>query len=139
MTECQETSGFLFTHACGRPATHGCAQCQKRVCPQHCRPWQPGTYLCLSCVRTALNTPKPPTIIYIDDDPYFYRMHNYGHYTWHTYHHEGSPPTVPPHDPADFTEGDRAALSGGGGDFADPDDEDNPGGGGDFGGDMGAS
>jgi hypothetical protein len=108
------------------------------VCPQHCRPWRPGTYLCLTCVRAAFNTPTSSTIVFIDDDPYFYRSHYYGHYVWHTYHHEGLHSAAPRHDPADFTEGDRAALSGGG-DFADPEDQDNPDGGGDFGGDMGAS
>ena len=33
--ECQETTGFLFSHRCGSIAVRECSQCAKSICQEH--------------------------------------------------------------------------------------------------------
>src|SRR5689334_15916444 len=97
---CQETSGFLFSHVCGRPGVFSCARCGKRICPQHARPSPPEAFLCVSCARAQ----GAATDADADDegtDPYFYAD---------DYRRRSG--VTGQSDPLDFQEGDRAALGG---------------------------
>jgi hypothetical protein len=66
MIDCQERSGFLFAHACDRPAVYHCTHCAKAICLEHTRVGEAGP-MCIGCVATA--QPQADS----DDDPYFYR------------------------------------------------------------------
>lgn len=108
MNLCQEMSGFLFRHSCGRPAHMMCGRCAKPICAQHARPQPPESFLCVSC---AVTSPPPGDHDrsdsgggdWDDDDPHFYSR---------DYHQKsgGNPP-----DGMDFTDGDRASTGGEGG------------------------
>lgn len=106
---CQETAGFLFSHACGEMAAYECAECQKKVCQRHAID-SGGTLLCVTCMKKqrATNPSQSSSSSYDDYPPYFYGDHygyGYGYgrhrYGWHTTnrHH-------------DFTDSDEAAVSG---------------------------
>lgn len=62
---CEDRSGFLFAHACDRPATVSCEACGKHVCAFHLR-GEGGTPLCVTCARTRQDQPTDP------DDPHRY-------------------------------------------------------------------
>jgi hypothetical protein len=96
---CQETSGFLFAHVCGRPSVFGCSRCGKRICAQHARPTPPEAFLCVTCARTAGTTGGADVDDDDGDDPYFYAS---------SYRERSG--FAEPADPMDFQEGDRAAL-----------------------------
>jgi hypothetical protein len=108
MNLCQETSGFLFKHRCGRPSFMTCLTCRKPICAQHARAVKPEGFRCIACTTAAI----PPGGGYVfvstdsddwdDDDPYYYRRH-------HTDSGGGQP------DGMDFTDGDRSAVSDEGG------------------------
>jgi hypothetical protein len=97
---CQETSGFLFSHPCGRPASFTCVRCGKRICAQHMRPSPPEAFLCISCARTQ-DTDSGSTDH--DDenggDPYFYADD-----------YRSRSDFAETGDAMDFQEGDRSAL-----------------------------
>jgi hypothetical protein len=93
---CQETSGFLFAHVCGRPSVFSCQRCGKRICAQHARPSPPEAFLCITCARAGGVDDTDSDRDDDDDDPYFYAS-DYRQRSWTS-------------DPMDFQEGDRAAL-----------------------------
>jgi hypothetical protein len=115
MNPCQETSGFLFPHPCGRPGVLRCTRCGKFICMQHARPQAGEQFLCVTCARLAASTADTDTDSGgsggdwgDDDDPYFYSSR----------YRARAGGTEP--DPKDFTEGDQAALDEDeGGDFED--------------------
>jgi len=47
---CGDRSGFLFAHACDRPATGACAVCGRPICIEHTRMGSAGP-TCISCLR----------------------------------------------------------------------------------------
>jgi len=47
---CADRSGFLFAHACDRPATGTCAVCGHPICIEHTRLGSAGP-TCISCLR----------------------------------------------------------------------------------------
>ena len=49
---CADRSGFLFAHACDRPAIGACSVCGKAICVQHTRNTASGP-TCITCVRGA--------------------------------------------------------------------------------------
>jgi hypothetical protein len=106
--ECQETSGFLFSHRCGDLALDHCSQCRKPICAKYtARDLDPSRRLCTSCARQVLaENPEVFRTGWYRDDPYFY---SYYHYSGQYFPHTSSSP----HDPHDFTEGDEAVLGGG--------------------------
>jgi hypothetical protein len=80
---CEDRSGFLFAHACDRPATGACSHCGKQICIEHTR-FEGGTPLCVTCMATT--TPDDPNADPAqaqaraqpaEDDPYFYRSRHY--------------------------------------------------------------
>lgn len=122
---CNETSGFLFNHASGKPADTHCDLCDKPISNEHAHQDEQGRTLCTSCMRLALRrqadpggprTYAPMPMYY--HNPYFFAGYYYpgygyygpGHWGHHTYHgaahggHAG-------HDPHDFTAGDAESLS----------------------------
>ena len=98
MDNCQETSGFLFSHRCGRPGLFSCAQCHKRICPQHARPQPPEAFLCVTCAQGTSDAGWGSDDD-DDDDPYFYSSR-----------HRRRSGSSDQDDPMDFTEGDQAKL-----------------------------
>jgi len=96
---CQETSGFLFAHVCGRPSLFSCVRCGRRICAQHARPSPPEAFLCISCARGEGHDDRGADHDNGGDDPYFY-ADDYRRRSGFT---ESS-------DPLDFQEGDRAVL-----------------------------
>ncbi|MGL4551539.1 MAG: hypothetical protein ACRC33_10160 [Gemmataceae bacterium] len=106
MNLCQETSGFLFKHGCGRPSFLTCGLCHKPVCAQHARPAAPEGFRCIACALAGGPPPAEDTSAeWDDDDPYFYSGRHHAD--------SGGPP-----DGMDFTDGDRAST-GAGGDWED--------------------
>jgi hypothetical protein len=97
---CQETSGFLFAHLCGRPSVFSCARCAKRICVQHARPQPPEAFICVTCARTAGDRRSDSDTDIEDDrdDPYFYAED-----------YRSRAGFTDTSDPRDFQEGDRAA------------------------------
>ena len=95
---CQETSGFLFEHPCGRPSVASCARCARRICLQHARP-RPQAFICVTCAAAAND--RSDNVGDIDDegDPYFYAAD-----------YRSRAGFTQTSDPLDFQEGDRAAL-----------------------------
>lgn len=47
---CADRSGFLFAHACDRPALGACSTCGKSICVEHMRTTASGP-TCISCMR----------------------------------------------------------------------------------------
>ena len=47
---CADRSGFLFAHACDRPAAGTCSVCHKPICTEHTRMGSQGV-TCVSCLR----------------------------------------------------------------------------------------
>ena len=47
---CADRSGFLFAHACDRPAAGSCSVCHKPICTEHTRMGSQGV-TCVSCLR----------------------------------------------------------------------------------------
>jgi hypothetical protein len=111
MNPCQETSGFLFPHPCGRPGVLRCVKCGKFICMEHARPQEMEQFLCVTCSRLADDEGDSGGAAWDrdddEDDPYFYSSR---------YRAQSGAPAP---DPQDFTEGDRAALEGEGGAFED--------------------
>lgn len=97
--ECAETSGFLFSHACGEFAITECASCGKPICHRHAVPDEEEGTLCISCAKQRQRqSGRDLDDEYDSDDPYFYAGHYYAGYYW---------------DSDDFTDSDEAVLSGG--------------------------
>ena len=104
MNLCQETSGFLFKHRCGRPSFMTCVTCGKPICAQHARKVPPESFRCIACSLAA----APPSGVsgaviagsWDDDDPYYYSHHHHG---------RGGGGEQPAG--LDFTDGDRSALT----------------------------
>ncbi len=103
--ECQETSGFLFSHQCGDFAARA-AQCDKEICERHSvqdpTAQDAARVLCTTCGKSLLNPPSTrgdranrhdPYY----DDPYYYSYHYYTGYS---------------HDNDAFTDSDEAAIGG---------------------------
>ncbi len=72
-TACADRSGFLFSHACDRPALSQCAACGKSICAEHVRPSEEG-FVCVTCLLTRheKTPPKPKEAAKYADDPYWY-------------------------------------------------------------------
>jgi hypothetical protein len=47
---CADRSGFLFAHACDRPAAGTCGVCHKPICTEHTR-MGPQGMTCVTCLR----------------------------------------------------------------------------------------
>ena len=47
---CADRSGFLFAHACDRPAAGTCSVCHKPICTEHTRMGAQGV-TCVTCLR----------------------------------------------------------------------------------------
>lgn len=103
MNLCQETSGFLFSHRCGRPSFMTCLTCLKPICAQHARPAIPEGFRCIACALVTGNPNDSHVDHDGDEDPYFYRNE-----------HAGAAP-----DAMDFTDGDRTAITTEGGTWED--------------------
>jgi hypothetical protein len=99
MERCQETSGFLFNHRCGRPGAVTCATCQRLVCAQHARTVSQGRSLCVTCLRREPGSTTADSTW--NDDPYFYSSR----------YHGTSPGDPSTSDPMDYTEGDQGRLA----------------------------
>ncbi len=104
--ECQETSGFLFSHPCGEVALRSCVKCQKEICDRHTvREVQAGDgeelVLCTTCAKEShAAAPGPGSRRTTDgyaDNPHFYMYHHYPH-SQHQL------------DRDEFTDADEAAL-----------------------------
>ena len=122
---CQETTGFLFSHACASRAANRCDECQKLTCEAHSVLEGASTY-CTTCAKrleeATRKTATPRTFRRNDPyDPYWY-SHSY--YTGYGYYGPGywghsyvsgagpasNPTPGPLHDPNDFSEADTAAV-----------------------------
>jgi hypothetical protein len=77
---CGDRSGFLFAHACDRPAAGACSVCGKPICPDHTRMGAQGP-TCITCLRDDDDDTDTETDSGDDgetakgrgeDDPYFY-------------------------------------------------------------------
>ena len=97
--ECQETAGFLFSHACGDPGVDSCTRCGKTICPRH-TVTEEKQKLCTGCGKQAMRAhPDGKRPARYRDDPYFYSYHHYpGTYYWDDY------------DRDDFTDADQAGF-----------------------------
>jgi len=116
---CQETTGFLFRHACANPVTSKCDECQKLTCDLHTVLEGMSTY-CTGCAKrlakSTANTANPRRFSNDDPyDPFWYSdsyYHGYGYYGpgyWgNSYIAEADP--HPRRDPNDFTEADTSAV-----------------------------
>ncbi len=92
---CEETSGFLFSHPCDRPAVGNCFECGRAVCQAHTASQYDGV-LCTSCAKQHYREEKRR---YFDKhDPYYYPTHHYPGYYY---------------DEHDFNESDEARLMAG--------------------------
>jgi len=69
---CGDRSGFLFAHACDRPATGACSVCHKPICMEHTR-MAAGGPTCITCLRDHDdNDADDDAADDGADDPYFY-------------------------------------------------------------------
>jgi hypothetical protein len=110
---CQQSTGFLFSHDCGRPAAAACMKCGKRVCDMHLTAL--GTELvCSTCAEDDdddedededgdhdsgdSDSDSGPD----EDDPSYYYK-DYGYYGPGSAWGRGK-------DPNDFTEADGESL-----------------------------
>ncbi|HWE94478.1 MAG TPA: hypothetical protein VG269_10980 [Tepidisphaeraceae bacterium] len=112
---CQETTGFLFKHACPRPATVQCDSCQKLVCELHASGANGTANYCTTCAKRLSKANPSANSDYDPYDPYWYsgwHYRGYGYYGpgyWgHSYVTGNAGPV---HDSRDFTEADTAAVS----------------------------
>ncbi len=101
--QCNETSGFLFSHPCSEPSEHVCGECQKPVCGKHAVDTQ-GVLRCTTCAKTwyrgagrgSGQTTGTGSYDPYYSSPYFYTWHHYGT-SGHRHH---------------FHDGDEGALHG---------------------------
>lgn len=102
MNTCLETTGFLFSHPCGRAAGAACTRCGKSVCDAHLVAL--GMELvCTTCSREQSDESEDSEHAGEDDPSYYYE--DYGYYG------RGSPwSRHSSHDPHDFTEADGESL-----------------------------
>jgi len=72
---CADRSGFLFAHACDRPAAGACSLCHKPICSEHTRMGARGP-TCITCLggedRDDETDADDTTSGLGEDDPYFY-------------------------------------------------------------------
>jgi hypothetical protein len=70
---CGDRSGFLFAHACDRPAAGACSVCGKPICIEHTRMGAQGP-TCITCLRGDADddTLDSDDTTEREDDPYFY-------------------------------------------------------------------
>jgi hypothetical protein len=77
---CADRSGFLFAHACDRPAVGACSVCHQPICLEHTRMGKTGP-TCITCLRgdedddsdaDADSGDDETTPGRGEDDPYFY-------------------------------------------------------------------
>jgi hypothetical protein len=54
---CGDRSGFLFAHACDRPAAGACAICSRPICIEHTRMGSSGP-TCITCLRDDGSTDR---------------------------------------------------------------------------------
>lgn len=102
--QCNETSGFLFSHPCSESSEHVCGECQKPICGKHAVDTQ-GVLRCTTCAKTWFRGAGRSTGAtggpgYYDpyyQSPYFYTWHAFG--SSHHHHHH-------------FHDGDEDALRG---------------------------
>lgn len=116
---CNETSGFLFSHACERRSVKKCTQCMKPICEEHSSEFASPeeTVLCTSCAKARIPEKDKGNSRgrggssrndrYHDHDPYFYGGYYYG-----SGYHSGGYMSSSRHDPHDFTEADSQSLVG---------------------------
>ena len=130
--ECQETSGFLFSHRCGSIAVRECSQCTKSICQEHSVDLG-GMLVCVTCAKQQRETPTndgqgtssggaytTSGTDYYHSSPYFYSdswyyssgMHR-GHYRRpHHDDHRGGDAGVGDSGSSDFTDADEAMTRG---------------------------
>lgn len=109
--QCQDKAGFLFSHACDRPAQWQCSQCRNAICEQHAQRVNNET-LCTACTKRGREAAKARgEAVGRNDDPYLYASYYYagygyygqGSWGWDDYETYGG-------DANDFTEADGASL-----------------------------
>ncbi|MCP4175389.1 MAG: hypothetical protein GY758_31965 [Fuerstiella sp.] len=106
---CNEKSGFLFSHECFQPPVDSCNMCSKPVCQEHSHS-DGAAVVCTSCakkdqqrVHERGGSRRGRSRYYDDHDPYFYGGYYYGS-GYHDGYYGGHS------DPLDFTEADSASL-----------------------------
>jgi hypothetical protein len=67
---CADRSGFLFAHACDRPAAGTCSLCHKAICLEHTRMTASGP-TCITCMRSDREADVEDDDAGGEDDPYF--------------------------------------------------------------------
>ena len=130
--ECQETSGFLFSHRCGSIAVRECSQCAKSICQEHSVDLG-GMLVCVTCAKQQREAPppdqqpgsdtSPPYSTgggYYNQSPYFYSDTwysnsgmNRGH--WRRHHNDprhGADAGLGDGGTSDFTDSDEAMTRG---------------------------
>jgi hypothetical protein len=71
---CGDRSGFLFAHACDRPAAGACTLCGTPICVEHTRMGAQGP-TCITCLRGDSDSEVDGEAEgdgQREDDPYFY-------------------------------------------------------------------
>jgi len=95
--QCNETSGFLFSHPCSEPSDHVCGECQKPICGKHAVDTQ-GLLRCTTCAKTwfrsagrgaAGATGGTGYDAPYYQSPYFYTWHLFGASHHHHHFHDG--------------------------------------------------
>jgi len=99
--ECQETSGFLFSHGCGEFATSRCEKCGKDICDRH-TVHAADRVCCTTCGKED-RTPPPRSTGRRAYDPYYDYPYYYASIHYTDYHGSRD----------DFTDSDEAAVAGG--------------------------
>ena len=84
MSQCLETSGFLFSHPCNQAATGACQKCGKHVCARHTHP-TPSGFMCTSCAKKEVQRTRQQRQAWSgwDDDPYLYDTYYYSGYGYY--------------------------------------------------------
>lgn len=107
---CEQSTGFLFAHDCGRPAAAACLKCGKRVCDMHLTALG-SELLCATCAEDGEDdegsdgdSDSDSGFSDDEDDPSYYYK-DYGYYGPGSAWGRGGG-----HDPNDFTEADGESL-----------------------------
>ncbi|RKH45482.1 hypothetical protein D7X96_13910 [Corallococcus interemptor] len=109
--QCQETSGFLFSHPCERGSTTQCMRCQRAICLLHMRTLDGAETVCVTCARAADNGDenRDPSDTSDEDDPSYY-YEDYGYYGRDAWRGSGASSSSSGNDRNDFTEADGESV-----------------------------
>jgi hypothetical protein len=108
---CNEKSGFLFSHECFQSPVNKCNMCGKPVCQEHSHS-DGAAVVCTSCAkkdhkRAQERGGRRRSRYHDDHDPYFYGGYYYGYGYHDGYYGENSGADT---GQFDFTEADSASL-----------------------------